>query len=102
MEASVQIMLILLHDFSVFYSNTLSPLALLDYLNLINLNKFTFAFYKLQNTTKANNKNMNLANNNNFAAAVMAVTKVIGTFPQAEKIHWQPLQNTLLAANVSL
>ena len=62
MEASVQIMLILLHDFSVFYSNTLSPLALLDYLNLINLNKFTFAFYKLQNTTKANNKNMNLAN----------------------------------------
>ena len=62
MEASVQIMLILLHDFSVFYSNTLSLLALLDYLNLINLNKFTFAFYKLQNTTKANNKNMNLAN----------------------------------------
>ena len=62
MEASVQIMLILLHDFSVFYSNTLSLLVLLDYLNLINLNKFTFAFYKLQNTTKANNKNMNLAN----------------------------------------
>ena len=80
----MEIMVILLHfQFKDFYSNIRSPLALVDYLSLIKRNKFTFALYKLRNTAEANSYKQDSAKCKNFAAALIPVSKVIGTFPQA-------------------